>query len=215
MLVLLLVCWRWLLFPLSLAMDDDEFNHGGRGGGCGGPGWQHLFSLDGFGYVPLQPGDDDASLSAMHTCMRGVSFTFMTKDSSAILHPVAYDCHRTWGNEQRLHSHLGKCFSGDWLINKCCHMCFSQQFTWVTDCHAIKYILLYKGKNPTLLCLQMFFMCWDMDIKHHSNMYLTDANYFSWLGSDLCYNPLLQEYIDHFWAICCAHPPPTSLPIEP
>jgi hypothetical protein len=30
-----MVRWWLLLLPLSLAMDDGEFNHGG-GGGCGG-----------------------------------------------------------------------------------------------------------------------------------------------------------------------------------
>ncbi len=94
-------------------------------------------------------------------------------------------------------------------------MRFGQQFTWVTDCHAIKFILSYEGKNPALLHLQMHFMCWDMDIEHHNDMYLVDANYFSLLGSDLCYNPLIWEYIKHIWAIPCIHPPPTSLPIEP
>ena len=44
------------------------------------------FSADGFGYVALQPGDDEASLSAMHTRMRGGDFLFMTKDSTAVLH---------------------------------------------------------------------------------------------------------------------------------
>ncbi len=58
------------------------------------------FSTDGFGYVALQPGDDEASLSAMHTCMRGSDFLFMTKDSTAVLHPVAFGCHRTRSNER-------------------------------------------------------------------------------------------------------------------
>ncbi len=41
-------------------------------------------------------------------------------------------------------------------------------------------------KNPAILCLQMRFMCWDMDIEHRNNIHLTDADYFSRLGSDLC-----------------------------
>jgi len=57
------------------------------------------FSGEGFGYVALQPGDDDASLEAMHTYMRGGEFTFMTADSKAVLHPVAFGCRRTRGNE--------------------------------------------------------------------------------------------------------------------
>jgi hypothetical protein len=72
-----------------------------------------VFSADGFGCVALQPGNDKASLSAMHTCMCGGKFLFMTKDSTAVLHLMAFGCPRTQGNEKRLHSHLGGCFSGD------------------------------------------------------------------------------------------------------
>ena len=159
------------------------------------------FSANGFGYVALQPSNDEASLSAIHTCMRGGNFLFMTKDSTAVLHPVAFGYRRTCGNKKRLHSHLGECFSGDWAINKCCHMCFGQRFTWTTDCHVIKFILSYEGKNPAILRLQMRLMCWDMDIEHRNDIHLADADYFSQLGSDLCYNPLLCDYIERIDAI--------------
>jgi hypothetical protein len=173
------------------------------------------FSADGFGYVTLQPGNDVESLSAMHVRMHGGDFAFMTKDSKAVLHPVAFGCRHTRGNEKRLHSHLGECFSGDWSINKCRHMCFGQRFTWVTDCHAIKFILSCDGKKSALLRLQMRFMCWDMDIKHRHNVHLADADYFSQLGADLCYDPLLCDYIEHIWVIRCASPSPMALPMEP
>ena len=65
------------------------------------------FSADGFGYVALQPADDEPSLAAMHKCMRGDGFDFMTKTSTSTLHPVAFGCRRTRGNEKKLHSHLG------------------------------------------------------------------------------------------------------------
>ena len=58
------------------------------------------FSADGFGYVALQPGDDEASLSAMHTHMGGGDFLFMTKDSTAVLHPVVFGCCRTHSNKK-------------------------------------------------------------------------------------------------------------------
>ena len=106
-------------------------------------------------------------------------------------------------------------FTGDWAINKCRHMCFGQRFTWTTDCHAIKFILSYDGKNPAILRLQMRFMCWDVDIEHRNDIHLTDADYFSHLGSDLCYNPLLRDYIQRIDAIKQDHPSPSALPIEP
>jgi hypothetical protein len=71
------------------------------------------FSAGGFGYVACQPADDDVSLAAIHRCMRGDGFDFMTKTSSALLHPVAFGCRRTRGNETKLHSHLGEGFAGD------------------------------------------------------------------------------------------------------
>jgi hypothetical protein len=84
--------------------------------------------------------------------MQGGSFDFTTKDSTALLHPVAFGCRRMHWNQKHLHSHLGEAFSGDYTINKCRHMAFSQQFIWVMTCHALKFILSYDGQkhcNPT------------------------------------------------------------------
>ncbi len=117
------------------------------------------FSAEGFGYVACHPADGNASMHAMHRCMHGSSFNFMTKDSTALLHPVAFGCCRTRSNEKPLHSHLGEAFAGDVSINKCRHMCFGQRFVWVTDCYALKFILLHDSQNPSILYLQMQFMC--------------------------------------------------------
>jgi hypothetical protein len=147
-------------------------------------------------------------------CMVKV-FDFMTKTSAAILHPVAFRCHCTCGNEKRLHLHLGVGFAGNYIINKCRHMCFGQRFTWVTDYYAIKCIMSYDGCNPTILQLQMRFMCWDMEIKHRNNHFLTDADYWSCLGADLCFDPLLKEYIKQVNAMQLCNPSPTALPPAP
>ena len=172
------------------------------------------FSAEGMGYVACQPADDEESLSAMHKCLQGGSFDFMTKDSTAQLHPVAFGCHRTRGNEKRLHSHLGEAFAGDVAINKCRHMCFGQRFVWLTDCYALKFILSYDGKNAAILRLQMRFMCWDMIIEHRNDVCLTDADYFSRLGADLCYDPLLEEYIQQVHAFRRRSPAPTMGPFS-
>ncbi len=110
--------------------------------------------------------------------MHGGSFDFMTKDSTALLHPVAFGCRQMCGNEKCFHSHLGKAFAGDIVINKCSHMCFGQRFVWVTDCYALKFVLLHDCQNPSILRLQMQFMCWDMLIEHRKDACLTDADYF-------------------------------------
>ncbi len=173
------------------------------------------FSAEGFGYAGCQPADNNVSLAAMHKCMQGSSFDFMTKDSTALLHPVAFGCRRMCGNKQRLHSHLGEVFSGDYAIIKCCHMAFGKRFVWVTACYALKFILSYDGRNPAILHLQMHFMCWDMIIKHRNNLCLTNANYFSQLGADLCFDPLLKDYVHQIQSIKCWSPSPTELPIAP
>jgi hypothetical protein len=125
---------------------------------------QSDFSAKGFGYVLLQPGNDDASTNAAKDYLDGKGVTFMTKDSKAILHPVCFGARRTRGNEVRLHSHLGEGFSGDYALNKCCSNVFGQRFVCVTGCYAIKFIPSYKGGNPAILRLQMRLMCWDVDI---------------------------------------------------
>ena len=126
------------------------------------------FSAKGFGYVLLQPGNDEASTNAAKDYLDGKGFTFMTKDSKAILHPV---CNEIW-----LHSHLGEGFSGDYTINS---------FVWVKDCYAIKFILSYEGGNLAILRLQMRLMCWDVDIVHRPDTKLVDADYWSRLGVDI------------------------------
>ncbi len=147
--------------------------------------------------------------------MDGNKFEFMDKSSKGILHPVAFGCRRTRGNKKRLHLHLGEAFAGDYAINKCRHMCFGQHFTWVTHCYALKFILSYDGRNSAILCLQMRFMCWDMDIKHRNDIPLTNANYWSWLGANICYNPLLKDYIKQADFLRKKFPAPTKLPMLP
>jgi hypothetical protein len=105
----------------------------------------------GFGYLLLQQGNDDASIQAAQDYWDGKAFLFMTKESSAMLHPVCFGAWKCRGNKVRLHSHLGKCFAGDYAINKMQHYIFGQRFVWVTDCYAVKFLLSYEGGNPAIL----------------------------------------------------------------
>ncbi len=106
----------------------------------------------------------------------GSDFAFMTKDSSAVIHPVAFGSRQCQGNEVQLHSHLGEGFSGNQAINKNCHMLFGQRFVWVMNCYAILFILSYDGNNPAILRHQMRLMCWDVDIIHQNDSHLIDTN---------------------------------------
>ncbi len=65
----------------------------------------------GFGYVLLQPGNDNASVRAEQDYRAGKGFSFMTKVSNATLQPICFGAQRSRGNKVRLHSHPGKVFS--------------------------------------------------------------------------------------------------------
>jgi hypothetical protein len=118
------------------------------------------FSSRGFGYVLCQPGNNKASTAAM--IRRG----FLIYDQ------IVHSCPSpgcVWRKmlpwqQVRLHSHLGRGFSGDYAMNKCCYYLFGQQFVWVTNCYGIKFILSYDGANHAILCLQMLLMGWDTNI---------------------------------------------------
>jgi hypothetical protein len=171
------------------------------------------FSAQGFGFVLLQPGNDEASVQAAQDYPGGKGFSFMTKDSKAILRPVCFGACRIRGNEVRLHSHLGEGFFGDYAINKCRQYVFGQRFVWVTDCYAIKFILSYEGGNHAILRLQMRLMCWDVDIVHRSDHKLIDADYWSRLGVDLYFDPLFRKYLDLTNNMRKPKPSPTDLPM--
>jgi hypothetical protein len=78
-----------------------------------------------------------------------------------------------------------------------------------------KFILSYDGRNSAILRLQMRFMCWDMDIEHRNDVHLTDADYWSRLGVDICYDPLLKDYIERANFLRKKFPAPTELPMLP
>ncbi len=173
------------------------------------------FLSKGFGYAICQPRNDNPLTTVMDAYCSGLDFSFMTKDSTAVLHPAAFVAKCCRRNEVRLHSHLGEGFSGDWAMNKCRHMLFGQCFVWTTDCYAIQFILFYDGANLVILRLQMHLMCWDVDIVHQNNHYIADADYWLRLGAGLCFDPLFKKYLDLTWSLCTENPPPTSLPMQP
>ncbi len=169
----------------------------------------------GFGWIFFQPGDNEASNKAVQEYRLGKGFNFMTKESSAVLCPVCFGGRKSRGNEVRLHSHLGEIFAGNYGMNKCRHMLFGQHFVWVTDCYAAKFVLSYDGANPAILRLQMCLMCWDVDIVHQPDVELVDADYWSCLGVDIVYDPLLHDYMVYTMKTRAAHPLPSELPMRP
>lgn len=76
------------------------------------------FSAKVFGYVALQPGDDNALLAAMWRKIAGAGCECMVASSTLILHPLAFGGRRACGNESWLHSYLGKTYLCWWLGNQ-------------------------------------------------------------------------------------------------
>jgi hypothetical protein len=100
-------------------------------------------------------------------------------------------------------------------MNKCRHMCVGRRFIWVTDCYAARFLMTYDGSNPAVLRLQMRMMGWDVDIVHRANDFLVDADYWSRLEADLCYDPSFKEYLHIVLALRSTHPSPSTLPMQP
>ena len=54
-----------------------------------------------------------------------------------------------------------------------------------------------------------------MDIVHRNNIYMTNADYWSRLGEDICYDPLFKSYLDFDCGLCKTFPAPVDLPMLP
>jgi hypothetical protein len=58
-------------------------------------------------------------------------------------------------------------------------------------------------------------MCWDVTIVHRNDSYLTDADYWSRLGADTCFDPCFREYLRYVQSLRVTNPAPTNLPMLP
>ncbi len=83
------------------------------------------------------------------------------------------------------------------------------------DYYAAKFVLSYDGGNPAILRLQMHLMCWDVNIVHHPDVELMNVDYWSWLGVDVNYDPLLRNYLAFTMKMCSANLLLTDLPMRP
>ena len=59
----------------------------------------------------------------------------------------------------------------------------------------------------------MRLVCRDMNIIHGTNDFLVDAYHGFHLGVDLCFDPLLCDYIQHAVSICLNNPVPERMPM--
>jgi hypothetical protein len=56
---------------------------------------------------------------------------------------------------------------------------------------------------------------WDVNIVHRPDVELVEANYWSRLGVDIIYDPLLRNYMAYTMKTQATYPPPTELPMRP
>jgi hypothetical protein len=79
----------------------------------------------------------------------------------------------------------------------------------------MKFILSYDGANHAILCLQMRLMGWDINILHRNDHYITDMDYLSPLGPNLCFNLLFKTYLNITQTQRIKNPPLTFFPMKP
>ena len=154
------------------------------------------FCAKGFRYVGLQSTNDRVSLEAMIREMEGGECEFMKTDNptGSSLQAVCVGSCRCRGYEKRLHSYLGKTFSGDWAFKKVRHYIWGMRNTWITDGVAIRFLLTYDGDNGPILRIQMQIMMVFYNIVHRNACWILDADYMSRHGGNIWWDPLLVQY---------------------
>jgi hypothetical protein len=172
------------------------------------------FPAKGFRYIVCQPGNNEASLELVSQFMSGKGFQCLTKTDNSVLYPVTFGSCQLCGNECYLHWYLGEAFCGDFAMNKFHHMCYGGHVVWDMDGYAVIFILSYNGANQAILELQMRLIKWDVDIVHCCNDHLVDADYWSRLNCNLCYDLSFYSYLRHVESFCQTHPAPTKIPID-
>jgi hypothetical protein len=61
----------------------------------------------------------------------------------------------------------------------------------------------------------MRLMCWDVDVIHCPDLHLINADYWSWLGINIDFNPLFWDYLQYTMELRKSHAAPTDLPMRP
>ena len=112
--------------------------------------------------------------------------------------------------QKHVHSSYGEGLSLRFAINKNRHLCLGREFTSITDCWSLQWILNYTGNNPAIKRLQMELMLWAFTLIHRSNHMVIDADYFSRLNTDLHIDPLLAQYDELAQIMYKRYTPPTG-----
>ena len=112
------------------------------------------FAKVGLGFALCQPDDSPAAIKAMEDEIAGGPCLFeLTLNSALRLLPIAFGCRSTIGNEKHFHSHPGECLAALYCILKNRHFLWGKEFTLITDCIALMWIMKYTGSNHAIVRL--------------------------------------------------------------
>jgi len=147
------------------------------------------------GWVICQPGDDEASHSAMVDEDAGGPCHFeLAVNGHLRLYPIAFGCRRCVGNEVHFHSHPGEATAAAYAMSKNRYLLWGRPFTLITDCYALLWILQYQEDNPALRRLQLGLLGLWFTVVHRANKLNADPDYWSRIGQDIHFDPLLGKY---------------------
>jgi len=153
------------------------------------------FSSLGMGWVICQPGDDKESWEAMAAEDAGGPCQFeLTISGNLRLYPIAFGYRKCVGNEIHFHSHPGEATAAAYATSKNRYLLWGRPFTLITDCYALLWILNYQDDNPAVRRLQLELLGLWFPVVHRSNKLNVDPDYWSRVGQDLHFDPLLSKY---------------------
>ena len=167
------------------------------------------FSKIGMGFWTAQPGDDDESIKAMKAEDAGGPCLFDINIHGLRLFPCSFGSRLCLPNEEFLHSYVGEAKALLFGVKKNHHVCYGRPFTNIGDCIGIKWIMFYDGNNPVIKRIQLELMGWWMTIVHRPRRMNIVPDYFSKLGQEFHFDPLLNKYMK-FSAENQTHHPPTA-----
>jgi hypothetical protein len=147
------------------------------------------------GCVLGQPEDTEESIEAMKAKDAGGECKFELTLNGPRLLPCSFGSRTCQNNEKFLHSYVGEAKAMQFGYHRNYHLLYARPFTHIGDCLGSKYILFYTGNNHIILRLQLEFMGWWMTTVHRNRNMNIAADYFSYLGADVCIDPLLNQYM--------------------
>ena len=97
--------------------------------------------------------------------------------------------------EKHFHSHPGEAIAAAWAITKNRHFLWGREFTLISDCVALQWLMNYDGTNHAVRRLQLEMTGYSFTVVHRAGRMLEDANFFSRLADNTHIDPLIKDYL--------------------